>query len=73
MENSLVFFTITIVILLWIYKRLTNNDDPDTLEAQGIPTEKPLPVIGNIWPLLSQKEGGINFFERLYKLFPNDK
>ena len=71
MEITLIFITLVIVILFWSYKRLTSNDD--TLEAQGIAFEKPLPIFGNFLPIILQKEGGIHFFERLYRKFPNDK
>lgn len=71
MENNFVILTIVIVILFWIYKRLTSSDD--TLEAQEIAHEKPLPIVGNILPLILQKESGSHFFERLYKKFSNER
>lgn len=73
MENALVYSAIVVIALLWVYRRLTSNDDHDSLDAQGIPYEKPLPVFGNLLPLMMQKEGGMDFFQRLYDLFPNDK
>lgn len=68
---GLIIFTILIALVFWLFKRFIVNDD--SLEARGIVHPKPLPIVGNMLPLLLQKEGGINFFERVYKMFPNEK
>lgn len=69
MENSLIYFSIVVVILFWIYKRLSHNDNGDG----GIFHERPLPIVGNILPLLTKREGIIQFLERNYWKYENEK
>ena len=66
----------TLIVLLLgffitLYKWLTRNDS--VFKKQGIPSEKPLPVIGNLWRLIAKKEGNCQFLERLYYKFGNSK
>lgn len=68
---DLIVITVIIVALIWLFKRFFNSDD--TLEAQGIVHEKPWPIVGNILPLVLQKEGGIDFMERLCEKFSDEK
>lgn len=69
MENSLIYFSVVVVILFWIYKRLSDNDDNN----DGIFREKPLPIVGNILPMLTKREGIIQFLERNYFKYQNEK
>lgn len=71
MEKILIFSTALIVFVLWFYKRITRNHD--YFEKQGIVFEKPLPMVGNIWPLITKKEGMIQFIERYYNTYKNEK
>lgn len=71
MDNGVVIFTAVIVLFIWLYKRFLQNDH--TLADLGIVHETPLPFVGNILSLLSGREGGVAFFERVYQLFPNEK
>jgi hypothetical protein len=57
--------------LVLLYKWLTK--DFDQLEKQGIPHDKPLPIVGNLWPLFTKKEGLVQFLERNYHSFKNAK
>lgn len=68
---DIIVITVLFVLLVWLFKRFFTNDD--TLEAQGIIHEKPLPIFGNILPLILQTEGGIDFMEKMYKKFVDEK
>jgi hypothetical protein len=68
---DLIFISIFIVALFLMYKWLTSNDGQ--FEEQGIAFDKPLPVIGNLWPLFTKKEGIVQFLERYYHKFENEK
>ena len=57
--------------IYWLFKRFIQNDN--LLEDQGIAHEKPSPLVGSILPLLLQKEGGDDFVQRHYEMFPNEK
>lgn len=70
METFLIISAAIVALLFWFYKSIYNEE---TLEQLGIVHEKPLPLVGNILPMLLQTEGGILFVERVYRLFPNDK
>lgn len=70
MESGLIYLSVVVVILFWLFKRLTNDD---YYEGQGIVHEKPLPIVGNIWPLMTKKEGMVQYIERLYHKFKNEK
>lgn len=69
MENSLIYFSSVVVILLWIFKRLSDNDNCD----ESIFHERPLPIVGNIWSLLTKREGIIAYLERNYWKYENEK
>jgi hypothetical protein len=71
MENGLIYFSVISVFLFWIYKKVTQYDG--FFEAQGIAHDKPLPIVGNILPIFTKKEGIIQFLERNYKKFYNEK
>lgn len=43
------------------------------LETSGIVFDKPFPVIGNLWAIISGKEGIIQYIERNYWKFSNEK
>lgn len=68
---DIIVITVIVVALIWLYKRVFNNED--TLEAQRIVHEKPWPIVGSILPLILQTQGGADFMENLYKKFPNEK
>lgn len=65
----LVFLAIVAVI---IFYRLIISRRGD-LESSGIAHDKPLPVVGNIWPILSGSEGVVQYLERNYWKFSNEK
>jgi hypothetical protein len=67
----LTYLSIIIVALFLLYKWLTSNDGQ--FEEQGIAFDKPLPVIGNLWPLCTKKEGMVQFVERYYHKFEHEK
>lgn len=69
---SLIFFSLVLVVVFWLYKRF-NSQDEFSLEAQKIPHEKGYPIIGNLVPLVTLKEGGGQFIDRYYKNFINEK
>lgn len=71
MDNITIIFSVVLAIVFWAYKRVTKNHD--FFEGQGIAHEKPVPVFGNILPLLTRKEGLVQFVERLYSSNSNEK
>lgn len=68
---EIIYFTIAIVLAFWIIKRFFFSGE--TLKDLGIVHDETIPIFGNMWPLISQKEGGNTYFERIYKKFPNEK
>lgn len=72
MDNNLIFLTIAVIVGLWLYKRFT-KEDKHSFESQGIPYEKPLPIVGNFLPIFRKQESVFDLFERIYSKFPNDK
>jgi hypothetical protein len=72
-EEKMVFilFTLFVAAFYWLYKKLTSNDAD--LEMQKIAHEKSLPIIGNILPLITKKEGIVQFIERYYNTHRNEK
>lgn len=60
------------VFLGWlIYKKITKN--VHHFEKQGIVYEKPLPIFGNMWKLMLQKESFIDFIHRYYTKFKHEQ
>lgn len=70
---GLILFSIAVIVVIWLFKKFNKPDDEFSLDAQGIPYEKGLPFFGNILPLLLMREGGIQFFERMYETFNHVK
>lgn len=70
--KMLITLTIIFAAVFWLYKRLSGNED-ESFEALGIAYSKPLPVVGNILPLLTRKEGIIHYLERVYWEFKDKK
>jgi hypothetical protein len=70
-KMDLIFISILIVALFLLHKWLTSHDGQ--FEEQGIAFDKPLPVIGNFWPLITKKEGIAHFLERYYDKFEHEK
>lgn len=71
MDNIIVYFAIAIVTLLWIAKMLL--EEKETLKDLGIPHFKPLPLVGNVLPIIFQQQNFIQFGDRLYNEFSKDK
>lgn len=71
MGNIGIYFTIAIAILLWIMKKLF--EEKETLKDLGIPHFKPLPLIGNAFQTIIQRQGFVEFGERLYNEFSKEK
>lgn len=71
MDNIIFYFTIVIVILLWIAKKLF--EEKETLKDLKIPHFKPLPLLGNTLPTILQRENFIEFGDRLYDEFSKKK
>jgi hypothetical protein len=57
-------------IILW-FKWM--KKDLNHFERQGIPHDKPWPVVGNLWPLVTKREGVVQFVERINQNFENAK
>ena len=72
MINFLLITAAVILITFWLYKRLTSEGE-FSLDKQGIPYEKPLPIVGNFLPIFQGKESGFDLFERVYSKFSNHK
>jgi hypothetical protein len=71
MVVGIVLISILIVIMFWFYNWSTKQEN--ILNVQEIPHEKPFPIVGNVFPVISQREGIRQFIERYYGLFPNDR
>jgi hypothetical protein len=71
--DSIIFYSLIIfAISLWFFWKKSPNDK-NHYTLQGILFEKPLPVIGNLLPLIMKKEGIIQMVTRLYSKYPNEK
>lgn len=71
MDSSAVYFTIVIIVLFWIYKKLF--DKKDTLASLGIAHDKPLPFFGNTLSIVLKRENFIEFADRLYETYAEQK
>jgi len=71
MELNIYYFTIFVLIAVWLYKKLFNGTDD--IKSQGIAHEKPWPLVGNTLPVLTGKIGPFDNMERLCKKFRNEK
>lgn len=60
------------IVVVFIFYRLITSRGGD-LESSGIAHDKPWPVIGNIWPIITGSEGIIQYLERNYWKFSNKK
>jgi hypothetical protein len=69
--SDLIFYSVGALILFWIYKRLSRG--PDLFEANGIPHEKPFPIVGNVFPMFTGKEGLMDFLSRYYDKYKSHK
>lgn len=63
------YFTIVIIILFWIFKKIGNK----SLGEQGIAHPKPWPVFGNVFYILIQRKSFAVFLEEIYIKFSNKK
>jgi hypothetical protein len=66
-----IYIALLVGALTLIYKWLTKGYDQ--FEKQGIAHDKPLPLIGNMWPLVTKREGIVQFLGRNYYSFGNAK
>lgn len=71
MENGLIYISIALVIVYWLYKKIAC--DVSYFADQKIVFEKPLPLVGNTLGMLTKKEGLIQFVRRLYDFGKNEK
>lgn len=70
-DFSVIIFTISLLVGYFVFKKSKNEGYSfDTLK---VPYEKPWPIVGNMLPLFTGAEGGISFFERLYRQFRTEK
>jgi hypothetical protein len=68
---DLIAVAVVFVLLVWLYKRLTN--DEDSLISQGIAGPRNIPFIGNLVSFLTHKEGGMGYIRDLYTRFKDKK
>lgn len=71
MDSNIFYFTIVILILLWIYKKYFEGGE--NLETLGIAHEKPLPLIGNSLSTITKSQGFVEFGDHLYEKFSDKK
>lgn len=71
MDANIFYFTILILGLFWLYKKLTGSDDD--LLSQGIAHTKPWPLVGNVFPVIIQRQGFSDFIEKTYEKFSDQK
>lgn len=67
----LILAFLAVLAILVFYRLFTNHSDD--LESSGIAHDKPWPVVGNIWPVLSGKEGLNQYLKRNYWKFSSEK
>jgi len=61
-----------LIAALWLlYKWLTS--DHDYFAKAGVPFEKPVPIFGNLYGCLTQKESMIDVAQRGYNKFKHAK
>jgi hypothetical protein len=65
------YFVIFIVFLWLAYKWSVDNFD--YYEKLGLPFEKPLPLFGNMFNIIFQKESMVSIAGRNYKNFKDSK
>lgn len=71
MENILICLVIFVVTLFIILEKRSKNEN--VLEALGIPAEKSWPLIGSGLPIILQQQTVIDFFEKMYERFAEEK
>lgn len=65
-------FIVIFIVFLWLaYKWLVANFD--YFEKLGIPFEKPLPLFGNMFDLVFQRESMVEIAGRNYRQFKDSK
>jgi hypothetical protein len=62
----------SLMIFIWLYLKRSRSEK-DYLKSCGILFEKPLPVIGNLLPVLMKKEGIMQMMKRLYSKYNSEK
>jgi hypothetical protein len=72
METIIFYFLISFASLLWLYFKWINNDK-EFFQSQDIKFEKPLPLIGNLLPILLKNEGITQMLKRFYSIYENEK
>lgn len=71
MELALKIVALVLVIVWFVYKKLTAKFD--VLAERGVKYEKSAEVFLNIFKMLSGKKSIFDFQNELYKKFPNEK
>ena len=69
MEFFILYIVVAVLSVYWIWKKSNN----DVLKTMGIAHPKPLPIIGNIWPVITQKMGQMDLVDNLYAKYKNEK
>lgn len=71
MEVNIFYFTILIVALFWLYKKFSGSEDD--VKTQNIAHTKPWPIVGNVLPIILQRQGFSDFVEETYEKFSDQK
>lgn len=71
LDFNAIIFICTLLIGYFAFRK--SRGDAYTFDALNVKHNKPWPLIGNFLPLLTGAEGGISFFEKLYKQFRDEK
>lgn len=67
---DLILVLLAVAVIIFFYRLITSRSGD--LETSGIAHEKPWPIIGNIFSILSGSEGIIQYLERTYWKFSNE-
>ena len=71
MDYYLIVVWVTVFLGWFVYKKLTSKFN--FFADQGISYEKPLPIFGNLLPLVFQRENALALFGRFYKKYKHEK
>jgi hypothetical protein len=71
MDYYLIIIWITLFLGWFIYRNYKKN--ASYFELQGVACERPLPIVGNLLPMFTGKEGITDMFSRLYDKYKDQK
>lgn len=60
-----------VIVTIGIYKFLTKNHK--VFEKRGVPFVKPTILLGNLGPLVTRRENGLEYFQNKYDMFKDEK